>query len=191
MSDGSITRWCKEFARGSETAAGELWCHYFDRLVRLARCRLGGRASPVGDEEDVALSAFKSFWRGLREGRFQQLSNRTDIWRLLMVITTRKALDQLAHQQRKKRSADQVVRDNQEHELTQAICHAPTPELEAQASDTLQHLLDQLQLPDLKQIALLKLEGHTNAEVAQLLGRGTATIERKLRTIRALWEQAP
>ena len=37
-------------------------------------------------------------------------------------------------------------------------------------------------------MAVWKLEGHTNEEIAALLGRSVPTVERKLRLIRKLWE---
>ena len=42
----------------------------------------------------MALSAFDSFCRG-RAGRYPRLADREDLWRLLVVITVRKAFDQV------------------------------------------------------------------------------------------------
>jgi DNA-directed RNA polymerase specialized sigma24 family protein len=45
---------------------------------------------------------------------------------------------------------------------------------------------------DLRALALLKMEGYTNEEIASRLGRSRATVERKLRLIRRAWEaEAP
>jgi DNA-binding CsgD family transcriptional regulator len=41
----------------------------------------------------------------------------------------------------------------------------------------------------LRSVAVWKLEGYTNKEVAAKLGRAPATVERKLRLIRATWEK--
>jgi DNA-directed RNA polymerase specialized sigma24 family protein len=40
---------------------------------------------------------------------------------------------------------------------------------------------------DLRDIAVAKLDGFTNDEIAERLGVQTRTVERKLRTIRELW----
>jgi hypothetical protein len=45
----------------------------------------------MADQEDVALSAFDSFCRNAEEGRFPHLDDRDNLWRLLVVITARKA----------------------------------------------------------------------------------------------------
>ena len=80
---------------------------YFARMVDLARSRL--RAAPrrgrdaASDEEDAALSAFDSLCAGLARGRFPQLADRDDLWRLLVVITTRKVRAQARRRLRQRR----------------------------------------------------------------------------------------
>jgi hypothetical protein len=44
----------------------------------LARGKLQGLRRGADDEEDVALSAFHSFYRGLEQGRFLTLDDRQD-----------------------------------------------------------------------------------------------------------------
>ena len=45
----------------------------------------------MADEEDVALSAFKSFVRAVQEDRFLKLDDRDDLWQILVMLTLRKA----------------------------------------------------------------------------------------------------
>src|SRR5262249_37437435 len=99
----SVTEWIAQLQSGNPSAAQHLWERDFRRLVQLAGKRLQGAARAAADEEDVALSAFASFCRGAREGRFPQLSDRNDLWRLLVVLTARKALHLLraAHCQKR------------------------------------------------------------------------------------------
>src|SRR6266852_4950772 len=103
----SVTNWLVHLKAGDAAAAQALWERYFPRMVALARKRLHGARLPQ-DEEDVALSAFDSFCRGAQEGRFPNLADRDDLWRLLLVITARKALDQLERQGRLKRGRGQL-----------------------------------------------------------------------------------
>jgi DNA-directed RNA polymerase specialized sigma24 family protein len=60
----------------------------------------------------------------------------------------------------------------------------------AAMAESLSQLLAALD-PDLRQIALLKLEGRTNEEIATLTGRSLATVERRLRLIRRRWKEEP
>ena len=93
---GSVTQWLGDLKRGEQEAAQPVWARYFDRLVVLAHARLRAMhtATADADEEDAALSAFDSFCAGMEQGRFPQLSDRDDLWRLLVTITGRKVLDQ-------------------------------------------------------------------------------------------------
>src|SRR5438105_2846845 len=99
---GSVTSWLVQLKAGDPAAAQPLWERYFQRMVGLARQRLQGARRRDPDEEDVALSAFDSFCQGAMRGRFPQLADRDDLWRLLVVITARKALDLLKRRGRLK-----------------------------------------------------------------------------------------
>src|SRR5688500_4224311 len=88
---GSVSRLIDGVVVRDEAAVQALWECYFPRLVGLARRRLAGAPRRAADEEDVALSAFHSFCRNAERGRFPRLLDRDGLWRLLVVITARKA----------------------------------------------------------------------------------------------------
>jgi DNA-directed RNA polymerase specialized sigma24 family protein len=56
-------------------------------------------------------------------------------------------------------------------------------------ADEFQALLNQLSDEDLRTIALRKLEGFTNDEIAAQLGCTVRTVGRRLSLIRSLWEE--
>src|SRR3974390_478986 len=107
---GSVTRWISDLKAGEGAAVQPLWERYFSRMVALARTRLRtSRHKDAGsDEEDAALSAFDSLCAGLARGRFPKLADRDALWRLLVVITTRKIQAQARRQTRQKRGSGQV-----------------------------------------------------------------------------------
>ncbi len=185
-SKGSVSRWIGPLQTGEEAAARELWDRYFRRLVGLARKKLFG-GKPAVDEEDVALSAFASFCRGAEAGRFPELSDRRSLWRLLVVLTARKAAHVLRDQARHKRGGPAA--EAGDAELAAIVGREPTPEFAAQVAEECQRLLDRLEDGDLRAVALWKMEGYTNEEIATRLGCVPRTVDRKLRAIRALWEQ--
>jgi DNA-directed RNA polymerase specialized sigma24 family protein len=154
----------------------------------------------MADEEDVALSAFDSFFRGAEQGRFPQLSDRDDLWHLLLVITERKAVDHVNHERREKRGGGNVRHEGSlggDSSVTAPFDHVassePTPEGAARIADNCQRLLEALQDDQLRAVALAKLEGYSNEEIAQRLKRSVPTVERKLQRIRKTWakETAP
>ena len=65
--DESITFWLSQLKQGSSLAETEIWERYFKQLVALARKRLREVRLREFDEEDVALSAFNSFYRAVDE----------------------------------------------------------------------------------------------------------------------------
>jgi DNA-directed RNA polymerase specialized sigma24 family protein len=195
MSSASVTAWIDQLRAGDRAAAEPLWRDYFQRLVGLARAKLRGRLpTAMAGPEDVALSAFDSFCRGVAQGRFPQLADRDDLWRLLFVITERKATDLVNHEWAQKRGGGNVRHEGSvtgESRATPSLDRVaslePTPEQAALVADEVHQLLESLENDKLRAVALAKMEGYTNKEIAQRLGVAEPTIERKLGRIRKIW----
>jgi DNA-directed RNA polymerase specialized sigma24 family protein len=193
--EGSITVWIGRLKAGDSAAAQPLWENYFDRLVTQARRKLAGNSPVAADEEDVALSAFESFFRRAREGRFPDLDDRDDLWKLLLSITGRKALNLIRNEHREKRGgghvrqASAMVGEGDADVYAAVLGREPTPELAAQLAEECRRLLDGLDDADLRAVAVSKMEGWTNAEIADKRGSSIATVERKLNLIRKRWQR--
>jgi DNA-directed RNA polymerase specialized sigma24 family protein len=194
-SDGSVSLWINQVKDGNDEAVQQLWHTYFHRLVALARAKLRGTQRRTEDEEDAALSAFDSFCRGAEHGRFPQLNNREDLWRLLVMITARKASDLAEREGRLKRGGGQVRGDSAIGDPASSSARGweaiagnePTPAFAAQAVEEYQRLLAQLGDDELRRIAVWKMEGLTNQEIAARLQCAVPTVERRLRIIRKTW----
>jgi DNA-directed RNA polymerase specialized sigma24 family protein len=197
-SDGSVTVWIGELKEGDHAAAQALWERYFRKLVRLARARFRDTARRVLDEEDAALSAFDSFCRGAAEGRFPQLRDRDNLWPLLVVITARKVIDARKHATRQKRGGGKVRGESawlnavdgsdRDGGINLVIGDEPTPAFAAEVAERTQSLLAALGSEELCSVAVWKMEGYSNAEIADKLGCVERTVERKLDVIRKLWQ---
>lgn len=185
--DASVTFWIDKLKSGDPDAAQPLWNRYFHHLVRLAYQRLRGAPRAAADEEDVALSAFKSFCLAAEKGRFPLLADRDDLWRLLIVITERKAGNLVRDQARLKRGGD--VGENLPLDAATIPSHEPTPLLAAQVAEEYERLLSRLESDTLQKIALDKMEGFCNEEIAVRHTLALRTVERKLGLIRRIWEQ--
>ena len=180
-----ITHWLAHLKAGNIEAAQPLWECYFERLVRLARARF--RAGGDADEEDIALSAFKSFCLGAAGGRFPRLSDRHDLWRLLVFITAQKICDRLKVGAAQKRGGRSRHEDGLS--LDEVVGADPTPEFAAMMAEQVQRLLSSLDDDVLCAIAVWKMEGFTNEEIAGRLGCALKTVSNKLRLIRLKWER--
>ena len=194
--DGSVTHWLGALKGGDAAAAQRLWERYFDRLVRLARAKLGAMPRGAADEEDVALSAFHSFCQGAARGRFPRLDDRDNLWRLLVTITARKALDQVRRQARQKRGGGRVLvgsaqaggeDDADGAGLEQVEGREPTPQFAAMVADECRRLLAALDDETLRQVALLRMEGYSDEEIAARVDCSLRTVSRKLALIRKAW----
>ena len=189
--EGSVTRWLGPLQAGDPAAAQQLWERYFQRLVRLARQKLQGTPRRAADEEDVALSAFDSFCRNAGRGRFPQLADREDLWRLLAVLTARKAAHLRRDEGRQKRGGGTAPAE--EAGLEHLLGREPTPAFAAEVAEACQRLLACLGDRRLACVARWKMEGYTTEEIARKLGCAPRSVKRKVQLIRSLWkkEMAP
>jgi DNA-directed RNA polymerase specialized sigma24 family protein len=190
----SITRLLGGLKDGENEMIQRLFDRYFERLVRLAGARMPRHRRRELDEEDIALSAFHSFCDRAARGQFPQLADRTDLWRVLAMLTTRKLYGTLRHQSRQKRGGGQVVGESAVERLgtgglDQILCREPTPGDAAAFADDCERLFNRLADPVLKTIALRKLEGFSSEEIAAELKVSVRTVDRKLELIRGIWEE--
>ncbi len=185
--DDAITLWLGRLQAGESSAARPLWESFFARLVGLARARLRNAPRRVADEEDVALSAFESFCRNAEAGRFPDLADREGLWRLLAVFTVRKATHLLRDGTRRKRGGIAAVESPEA--IEELLGREPDPALAAEVADECDRLLAVLGDPDLKRVALLRMDGHSVDEVAAAIGCAPRSVKRKLQLIRSIWER--
>ena len=177
----SVTRLIRAAQGGRASAVGPLLAVYFDRLVQLARSRLRDLPGMVNYDEDLALRSFYSVYRRLGDPeRPLELTGRDDLWRLLATRTISRAIDLIRRQRPEEVPGDQ--------DFTQLLSREPTPEEVAEVADECRRLLDLLEEPELRQIALWKVEGYTNEEIATRLDCVPRTVERKVGRIRLLWK---
>ena len=71
--------------------------------------------------------------------------------------------------------------------MSAALGKEPTPALAAALIEEMDQRLKSLGAESLREVALMKLEGYTNAEIAAHRDCKERTIERKLHLIRKLW----
>ena len=65
----------------------------------------------------------------------------------------------------------------------------PDPAFAVEVAEACERLLQRLDDAGLRSLAIWKMEGYTNEEIAARLGCVPRTVERKLRVIRTLWKQ--
>lgn len=186
---GSISQAFQALQAGDDAAVGRLWERYFPRLLGLARKALTGRPQRVADAEDAVQSAFASFIRRAQQGMFGTGLDRDDLWSLLGVIAVRKARRQARREAAAKRGGGRVLDEAalagpDDRAGLDALADAPAADFDLHCEEMLGQLDDEL-----RTVALLRLLGHKNREIADQLGWTERRVERKLARIRLCWEQ--
>lgn len=185
----SVTGWIAALKRGDDDAVDALVRRYFDKLVRVAkrvyRAKFNDVSRSAEDEEDAALSALKSFW--VHAADFTELTDRSDLWKLLATITIRKVY-------RQRRRAMSVKRGGggeqawASEDLDKFVDDLSDPEAATEFEDTCRAAMAMLNL-DLKHVAQLWLEEKTTTEIADELGVTERTVYRRLAAIREVWDK--
>jgi RNA polymerase sigma factor (sigma-70 family) len=197
INDGSVTRMIQllrsDVAAERDMAAQIIWQRYFRDLLELARNNLSKRIRQREDEEDVLQSMYKSFCRRQQRGEFD-LTGRDALWSLLVTITLRKARNTAKKQGRDMRdvSREQILPDRDlmgpgHWALEQMDVAEPSPAEAVLLNEALERRLEALADRELRQVALLRLEGYTNREIAEKFDCTERSIERRLERIRSKW----
>jgi RNA polymerase sigma factor (sigma-70 family) len=199
---GDVTAMIQRVRTGDDLAAQQLWDRYSEQIVEVARRSLKNSSRRVQDEEDVAVIAFRSLLAGISGGRFPELDHREQLWRLLMVITTRKAASVIEKDHRQKRGGGDVRGDSAMMSQSNGgnvrggvegfdrlTSEKPAPDIAVVMADQTRQLLEALPDETSQRIAALKIEGFTHQEIADKLKINTRTVERRLKQIRDLWQR--
>ena len=195
--DPSLTRYAHELyspdVEQREKAARQLWLHFADRLGALVRRRLDPRILRRAGVDDVLQSLFASCFAAA-PGPNGPPRTREDLWRLLVHFTMCKVANTTARhlaQRRDVRREQPLAADADENPAPAAAWAGPddrhrlSPEDDAIAREEFNRALAVLP-DDLRLVFTLRLEGHTNAEIAKKIDRTERMVEFKLRTVRGL-----
>lgn len=192
---GSVSQWIAGLKAGDAIAAQELWDRYYPEVCRLARQMLGSTPRSVSDEEDAGASVLKDIVMGAAAGRFAKLTNRDELWWLLVTITKQKAVNQQRYENRQKRGAGRVrnesdlSRPGEEtlFRLQELMDSTPTPEFLTCMNEEHARLMALLRDDVLRQVAGLRLQGYSNEEISQELQISPRSVIRKVNLIRDRW----
>jgi DNA-directed RNA polymerase specialized sigma24 family protein len=162
----------------------------------LARAKLGDVPKCHADEEDIAQNVFASLCRGAAAGRLLDVTNRDELWWLLLAVTRQKVASHIRRETTQKRGSGRVrtecalaaeAGNTPSFSLDNLIGCDPSPEFVATLNEQHRYLLSLLQGKNLPQVANMRIEGYTVAEIAEKLGISHRAIERKLQIIRSKW----
>jgi DNA-directed RNA polymerase specialized sigma24 family protein len=196
---GSVTGQLQRAQQGDQQSFEWLWRRYHSMLVRyLQRKNRGAYFQPV-DPNDVAHSAFVALHQGFINHKFHSLLGRIQLWKLLTVIGMRKAQNRAksaaVYQRYISRYA--ALRNLTPDYETQATSVSPetaaaleTSGIDAELEHRL-HLLDQEDPKQrLRELVMHKLNGRSNAYIADEFGCTRKTVALRLNLIYEIWKAA-
>ena len=162
----------------TESAAAEMDEQYRAKLCQLVQQEMNRRFRRREDPEDVVQSAFRTFYRRKARGEFQ-IDTSVDLWRLLETITRHKILKHVERHAAAKRSPNR----EEYPEADNVAGQAPTPADAAIAADLIENALAGLD-ESYVTVFNLRLQRHTEEEIAAKLGCTRASAHAKLNRIR-------
>lgn len=173
-------------------AAHELFNRYLDRLLALVRVRLSSKLARRIDPEDVLQSAYRSFFAGAADGRFE-LKKSGDLWKLLAAITLNKLYRQINHHRASRRTIAAEKSANVSSMLMhplpiEALARDPAPEEALAMVEELQYVMAELSA-DKREILEMRLRGSAVWEIANEKNCSERTIRRMLGKIKIRLEQ--
>ncbi|MCA9005232.1 MAG: HTH domain-containing protein [Planctomycetaceae bacterium] len=184
--NGSITALINAWSVDEGAAMKRLEQEYFQRLRALSQRVLQGFPGAAAEADDVVQSALKSLCRLMRRQDTPRDKDRNDLWRLLCRIVVFKSRKRMRSQTRglpggQVRPMTDFTSPDQSFQLESALQQISTSEFDLIIHDA----LEQLDEP-LKKIAIMIMEGCTQAEMATRLGCSRRTIIRKIELLKSL-----
>jgi len=172
-------------------ATEAIWSRFYPKLVREANKKLSKNPDPAIAGEDIAQSSFRNVCQGVLDGRYPQLENREDFWRLLFVSMANRVCSHFRSCGSKKR--DSLLRESLDSIDDEFLQQLNNHEVQAELADLIAHLLGKLDKEDptgeLRQIALLYLDDRSASWIAKTLHRRKTNVLHKILWIRALWAE--
>lgn len=168
----------RRWRAGDESAADELYRQFATRLCRLAARKLDPALGRRVDEDDVMQSVMRTYLRRSKKGEYS-IDDYGSLWSLLAQITINKVCKYGAHHRAIKRDIGAEAYPDAEAQSPEHLAREPLPEEVAITTDEINACLESL--PDTHaQIVRFKLQGHSTAEIAQLLNMSRWTVNRVL-----------
>ncbi len=107
---GSMTRWIEQLRSGDRLASSpSQWNNYFAKLSAIASHRLAKMGARPDDGEDVAAVVMATFCQKIANGKFPDVRDRDDLWKLLVHIAKRQVVNQMRRNQAQFRGGGRVM----------------------------------------------------------------------------------
>ena len=190
---------------GDSVAYDELWGMFYPKLKAAVRHKVASMPRLANDASDLTSEALQSFFRRAFVDQEFDLNCPNSVWQLLKLITMRHVNDVLKGLKAAKRGGGVVpvsleslgksfrpgdAGSDSNNDLGAMVpdVKQSEPSDEIEWSDLLDRLLAAIEDTTARQILLLRLEHHSNSEIADRLQISIRTVQRHLKVIAGLWQ---
>lgn len=174
----------QKWQEGEESAATILVNRYLVRLVSLARSRMSKGLIRRVDPEDIVLSAWKSFFIAVRQGRLTA-PEADDLWPLLTTLTLRKIFREVEFQSASKRNCGRESGVFPDSLVKEVASREPSPDESMILEDEIHAILRSLD-ETAKEIFVRRLRGEPTRLIAFEMKISERTVRRSIGKIRDL-----
>lgn len=179
---GSVTELYYLMRDGVESATIDLVRRYLPKLQ--AKFRNMNQRMRIHDADDVAINAFYEFCRAVETSRVEDISDRTQLWQVLSIIAARKANDYWKNETAAKRGGNVRTVSLQACQIDVESMDQ-TPDLHLDILDQIDSFLGKIGNEKIRTVAELKLMGHTNTEIAEILGVTRRTVQNLIQRLKS------
>ncbi len=190
MPNGSVSGWISKMRQGDSIAINKLVSRYFGKISAFAENKLRRGIRVTDDGEDIAISVLQTITRYTAEGRYPNLQDRDDLWLLMIVIAQHAVVDrQRTVMKRVPMYTMTDILETYNCNLDEFLGKEDSEAKAMEIFECWEKLLKSLPDDPSRDVAKLKLEGHSNRQISEILQSAPRTVDRKVNTIAKQWQE--
>lgn len=182
---GTVTGWLDRLKSGDESVTEQLWSHYSPGL----RSRITPRCKglKICDEEDIVSESFFRLISSFRRDGYE-CTNRTDFWRLLIVIAKNAIGDKWKYESAIRRGGGKTIVSIDDNAADASTGWKPSPD-DQQLLEKFANLATELERPEFMKIIELKQQGLSHGQIAMSLNYSLRTVQYIISDIKSAWKK--
>ncbi|MGI9430111.1 MAG: RNA polymerase sigma factor [Bythopirellula sp.] len=186
LPDAEWKAFAEGLAAGDDQAYQQFWDKYGKRLGGVARNQMSPGLNRRLAPEDIVQSTCRSFFSRVTTGKLE-LSDSESLWRLLCAITLNKTRMKQRFHLAQRRAANREQAQEIQSPTGSFVSFEPAdggllPDEAVTFAEQLEHVMAMLDETE-QAILELKLEDHTNDEIAARVGRSERTVRRTIKRL--------
>ncbi len=176
--------------QGDTNAISQLVSRYFGKISAFAESKLRRGVHITDDGEDIAITVLQTITECTAQGRYPDLQDRNDLWLLMIVIAQHAVIDrQRSVMNRTPMHSMTDILESYNLKLDAFLGKEDSESKAMEIFECWEKLLKSLPDEASREIAKLKLQGHSNRKIGDILRSSYRTVDRKVNNIAKQWHE--